>query len=47
VVAIEEKGTVTTQLTGETLLPEGGTLLMLGNADQREQFAEAFEPASR
>jgi voltage-gated potassium channel len=47
VVAIEQKGTVTTQLTGETLLPEGGTLLMLGNADQRGQFAEAFESSNR
>jgi voltage-gated potassium channel len=47
VVAIEEKQIVTTQLTSETLLPEGGTLLMLGNDDQRRQFAEAFEQAGR
>jgi Trk K+ transport system NAD-binding subunit len=43
VVAIEEKEMLTTQLTAETVLPEGGTLLMLGNADQRQQFADAFE----
>ena len=43
VVAIEERAIVTTQLTAETLLPDGGTLLMLGNDDQRQQFADAFE----
>jgi hypothetical protein len=42
-VAVEDQQTLTTQLTGETLLPKGGMLLMLGNADQRQQFAEAFE----
>jgi voltage-gated potassium channel len=47
VVAIEEKEMLTTQLTAETVLPEGGTLLMLGNADQRQQFADAFERAGR
>ena len=36
---------LTTQLTGETVLPTGATLLMLGNADQRQQYAEAFERA--
>ena len=43
VVAIEDQQTLTTQLTGETLLPKAATLLMLGNADQRQRFAEAFE----
>jgi voltage-gated potassium channel len=43
VVAMEEQATLTTHLTGETVLPSGGTLLMLGNADQRQRFAEAFE----
>jgi voltage-gated potassium channel len=43
VVAIEDQQTLTTQLTGETLLPKAGTLLILGNADQRQRFAEAFE----
>ena len=47
VVAIQEKEALTTQLTAETMLPEGGTLLMLGNADQRKQFAEAFEQGGR
>jgi voltage-gated potassium channel len=47
VVAVEANDRLTTQLTAETLLPEGGTLLMLGNADQRQQFAEAFEQAGR
>src|SRR5688572_27993186 len=45
VVAIEERAIVTTQLTAETVLPQGGTLLMLGNDDQRQQFAEVFEHA--
>jgi Trk K+ transport system NAD-binding subunit len=43
VVAIEDRRTLTTQLTGETVLPKGATLLMLGNGEQRQQFAEAFE----
>ena len=46
VVAMEDQRVLTTQLTGETMLPTGATLLMLGNADQRQQFAEAFERAS-
>ena len=45
VVAVEEREAFTTQLTAETLLPRGGTLLMLGDVDQRQQFAEAFERA--
>jgi voltage-gated potassium channel len=47
VVAMEDQQRLTTQLTGETPLPESGTLVMLGNADQRQQFAEAFEKAGR
>ena len=45
VVALEEQGVATTQLTAETRLPKGGTLLMLGDVEQRERFAEAFEKA--
>ena len=40
---MEDKETRTTQLTAETVLPEDGTLLMLGNAGQRQRFVEAFE----
>ena len=47
VVAMEEHDRVTTQLTAETLLPVRGTLLMLGNAEQRQQVAEAFEESGR
>jgi K+/H+ antiporter YhaU regulatory subunit KhtT len=43
VVALEVNDTLTTQMTAETMLPAGGTMLMLGNADQRQRFAEAFE----
>jgi voltage-gated potassium channel len=46
VVAMEKQGSLTTQLTAETVLPKGGTLLMLGNLDQRQKFAEAFEGAA-
>jgi Trk K+ transport system NAD-binding subunit len=46
VVAIEQQEVVTTQLTADTVLAHGSTLLMLGNEDQRQQFAEAFEQAS-
>jgi voltage-gated potassium channel len=45
VVAMEHMEALTTQMTAETVLPEGGTMLMLGNADQRQRFAEAFEQA--
>jgi voltage-gated potassium channel len=45
VVAIQHQQNLTTQLTGETVLTKGGTLVMLGNTDQRQQFAEAFEKA--
>ncbi len=43
VVAIGNEEALTTQLTAETVLPPGGTLLMLGNAAQRQRFAEVFE----
>jgi hypothetical protein len=44
---MEDQQTLTTQLTGETLLPKGGTLVMLGNADQRQRFGETFEKTGR
>jgi Trk K+ transport system NAD-binding subunit len=47
VVAIQDGEALTTQLTAETMVPEGGTLLMLGNSEQRQQFAEAFEEGGR
>jgi voltage-gated potassium channel len=43
VVAMEREGRLTTQLTGEALLLKGSTLVMLGNLDQRQKFAETFE----
>jgi K+/H+ antiporter YhaU regulatory subunit KhtT len=43
VVAMGAHEALTTQLTGETPLPKGGTLVMLGNADQRQRFAAEFE----
>ena len=43
VVAIQHQEILTTHLTGETVLTKGGRLVMLGDADQRQQFAEAFE----
>jgi voltage-gated potassium channel len=43
VVAIEEADSLTTQLTGETVLPGGGKLLMLGSEGQRARFAGVFE----
>jgi voltage-gated potassium channel len=43
VVAVEEQGTLATQLSAEHVLPAAATLLMLGSAGQRRQFAEAFE----
>ncbi len=47
VVAMEERDALRTQLTAETVLPEGGKLLMLGSSEQRQKFAEAFEHAGR
>jgi voltage-gated potassium channel len=43
VVALRLDGRTVTQLTSETLLPEGAELLMLGSLEQRRTFAEAFE----
>jgi Trk K+ transport system NAD-binding subunit len=43
VVAMERNGGLTTQLTGETLLAAESTLVMLGNLEQRQKFADAFE----
>ena len=43
VVAMDVHGTLTTQMTADTVLPKGGKLLMLGSEGQRERFAAAFE----
>jgi voltage-gated potassium channel len=43
VVALERGETLVNQLTAETILTAGATLLMLGSLDQRKTFAEAFE----
>ena len=43
VVALERGTELTTQLTAETVLREGSTLLMLGSLEQRKKFAELFE----
>src|SRR5688500_10809842 len=43
VVALEHDGELVTQLTGETPLRQGTTLLMLGSLDQRRKFGELFE----
>jgi hypothetical protein len=40
---VEAQGTLTSQLTADTVLPQGGTLLMLGSAEQRQRFEEAFD----
>ena len=42
VVAMDVSGTLTTQLTADTILPAGGKLLMLGSQGQRERFDDAF-----
>lgn len=47
VVAVGDGHALATQLTAETVIPTNGTLLMLGNAAQRQEFAEAFEHAGR
>jgi K+/H+ antiporter YhaU regulatory subunit KhtT len=46
VVALEQNGELLTPLTGETLLPAGATLLMLGSLEQRRRFGELFEGLS-
>jgi voltage-gated potassium channel len=43
VVALKIGNEMVTQLTGETVLPSGADLLMLGNREQRRVFAENFE----
>jgi Trk K+ transport system NAD-binding subunit len=43
VVAMVEGDALNSQLTADTGLPKGGTLLMLGIASQRQRFAEIFE----
>ena len=43
VVAMGAEGALNSQLTVDTMLPEDGTLLMLGLVSQRQRFAEAFE----
>jgi Trk K+ transport system NAD-binding subunit len=43
VVAMGAGHELNTQLTGETVLPVDGTLLMLGIASQRQRFTEEFE----
>jgi len=43
VVALQRANELVTQLTSETLLPDGAMLLMLGSLEQRRQFAELFE----
>jgi Trk K+ transport system NAD-binding subunit len=43
VVAMDVRGSLTTQMTADTVLPKGGKLLMLGSEGQRERFAEVFE----
>lgn len=43
VVAVDDRTQLLTQLAGDTVLPGGGTLLMLGSAGQRARFAEAFD----
>jgi Trk K+ transport system NAD-binding subunit len=43
VVALEKDGQLVTQLTGETPLDAGATLLVLGSLEQRRKFAELFE----
>ena len=45
VVAIEVQGTLSTQLTIDTVLKPGSRLIMMGSHDQRTRFAEAFEHA--
>lgn len=46
VVAVERDGELTTGLSGETLLSEGSSLVMLGSLEQRRKFAEKFEKAT-
>ncbi|MGB3542284.1 NAD-binding protein, partial [Rubrivirga sp.] len=43
VIGVERDGEVITDLTAETVLRPGSALVMLGDADQRADFASAFE----
>jgi voltage-gated potassium channel len=43
VVGLQLPERLVTQLTADTSLPAGATLLMLGSAEQRRAFAQAFE----
>jgi Trk K+ transport system NAD-binding subunit len=43
VVAIEHNGSFATDLTGDTTLPAGGRLLMIGTEAQAAAFVETFE----
>ena len=43
VVALQHGSQLTTQLTSETTLKRGATLLMLGSLEQRRTFSELFE----
>jgi Trk K+ transport system NAD-binding subunit len=47
VVAVDAGGSLITQLTADTVLPKSATLLMLGSAGQRQQFADQFERGGR
>jgi Trk K+ transport system NAD-binding subunit len=47
VVAVDVNGKLSTQLTADAVLPKHATLLMLGSAGQRQQFADQFERGGR
>ena len=47
VVALDLDGTLTTQLTADTILPKRATLLMLGSTAQRQEFTDHFERGRR
>jgi Trk K+ transport system NAD-binding subunit len=48
VVALRQSDRLLTELGADTVLTDGGELLMLGSVDQRRTFAEVFEgPTSR
>jgi Trk K+ transport system NAD-binding subunit len=43
VVALDRDGSLTTSLTGETVLSKDASLIMLGSLEQRRRFGELFE----
>jgi Trk K+ transport system NAD-binding subunit len=47
VVAVESRTQRLGPLVGDTVLPGDGTLLMLGSAEQRARFGEAFDDSGR